>query len=51
MVGCINLLHLHLRVDIAVVEEVDIGDFNLSGCKQTQLLSHIFLDQGQTGDA
>lgn len=29
VVGGVDLLHLHLRVHVAVVEEVDVGDLHL----------------------
>jgi len=29
MVGGVDLLHLHLCVDVAVVEEVDVGNLHL----------------------
>lgn len=41
MVGGINLLHLHLCVHIAVVQEVDVGDLHLTEWKKK--------DDGQRG--
>lgn len=35
VVGRINLLHLHLCVHIAMVQEVDIGDLDLLECRET----------------
>lgn len=32
VVGGVDLLHFHLSVDIAVVQEVDIGNLHLQGC-------------------
>ena len=29
VVGCVDLLHLHLRVDVAVGQEVDVGVLDL----------------------
>lgn len=41
MVGGINLLHLHLCVDIAVVQEVDIGNLHLLGEDTDAVSLHI----------
>jgi len=31
VITCVNLLHLHLSVHIAVIQEVDVSDLNLKG--------------------
>ena len=31
VVACVNLLHLHLRIHIAVIQEVNVSDLNLKG--------------------
>lgn len=39
MVGSVDLLHFHLSVHIAVVQEVDIGDFHLEVCDEESSIS------------
>lgn len=41
MVGSVNLLHLHLCVHIAVVQEVDIGNLHLLGEDTDAVSLHI----------
>lgn len=41
MVGSVNFLHLHLCVDIAVVQEVDVGNLHLFGEDTDAVSLHI----------
>ena len=46
MVGGVDLLHLHLRVHVAVVQEVDVGDLHL---EQSEVVnSDLFLSESAT---
>ena len=46
VVGGVDLLHLHLRVHVAVVQEVDVGDLHL---EQSEVVnSDLFLSESAT---
>lgn len=45
MVGGVNLLHLHLRVNIAVIQEVDISYLHLQRHTKPYLLMYFYLNR------